>query len=81
MTVRTLVVLNGWLVALTGLLMVCLGGLAGLVLTAQLFVYANGFLGFKALWRRAYSLALLYFLVAGIVAALYYALGRQIGHR
>jgi len=81
MSTRTPVVLNGWLVAFTVLLMVCVDGFGGLVMGGQLCYLANGFMFFKALRRREYQLALLYFLVAASVAALCFSLAGQYGHR
>ncbi|HEX8659790.1 MAG TPA: hypothetical protein VF690_19765 [Hymenobacter sp.] len=75
MSTRTPVVLNGCVLLVTGLVLFCLRESTGfeslVVLMAALlvFILANGFMVVKALRRREYHLAILYFLfVVGAVA-------------
>lgn len=78
MSTRTPFVLNGWLILVTGLLVICLGGSGGLyslLVAAPLFIFANGFMFIKALWQREYQLAILYIVVVAGAAVLCYAIG------
>jgi uncharacterized membrane protein SirB2 len=75
MSTRTPVVLNGCVLLVTGLVLFCLRESTGfesvlvLMVAPLVFILANGFMVVKALRRREYHLAILYFLfVAGAVA-------------
>lgn len=51
------------------------GAILGIILGALLFVIANGFMFFKALWRREYLIAILYLILAAGAALFYSSIG------
>lgn len=69
--VRTIVAVNGLLVLLTGIMMICFGTLSslegssvyGLAYGTFLSLGVNGFMCFKALWQHEYRVAILFLLV------------------
>ena len=70
MSTRTPLVLNGWLLLLIAVLLF-IDGL--FIFFAPLIIaVANGFMFFKALWRKEYQLAILYFIITAVAIAIDY---------